>query len=166
MQQQQICGAVPLHPRVVLMLGQRCLVLLSRVFLGKRTRGGSIWWYSCPSRVGSSPSCSHFGQNTLGKKLHVRPSTDHSSASCRVQVLAGEHFLLEYWGVTCFQSRAATGQPGCALALDAVFHFIFHTSSDGSGQCMVDPLLQVQQVIHTLVVTAIHITAQERLLGL
>lgn len=44
---------------------------------------GGIWWYSWPTRVGSSPSCSHFGQNTLGKKLHVRPSTDHSSASCR-----------------------------------------------------------------------------------
>lgn len=37
MQQQQISGAVPLHPGVVLTLGQCCSMLLGRVLLGRRT---------------------------------------------------------------------------------------------------------------------------------
>lgn len=32
-------------------LFSHCSVLLSRVSLGKRTRGGGIWWYSWPKRV-------------------------------------------------------------------------------------------------------------------
>lgn len=88
MQQQQISGAVLLYPGVVLTLGQCCSVLLSRVLLGRRTRGAGIWWYSWLTKESGSshlsPSCSHSGQNILGKKLHVGPSTDHSSASCQV----------------------------------------------------------------------------------
>lgn len=49
---------------------------------------GGIWWYSWPTKESCSshlsPSCSLSCQNILGKKLHVRPSADHSSASCRV----------------------------------------------------------------------------------